>query len=102
MEVDGEEEDDENDFWDEEQQDEEYERLMGAWPTQDSRGGGRRRSASPRPLPYGLRATAWLVRWHGRAPKAALGRHRAPRGYACHARCTITERLLPCSTRLDP
>ena len=45
MEVDGEEEEDENDFWDEEQHDEDYDRLMEAWPTQDSRTGGRRRSA---------------------------------------------------------
>ena len=45
MEVDGEEEEDENDFWDEEQHDEDYAHLMEAWPTQDSRAGGRRRSA---------------------------------------------------------
>ena len=43
MEVEDDEEDDENDLWDEDSHDEQCEQLMEAWPTQDSRGGGRRR-----------------------------------------------------------
>jgi|TARA_B110000196_G_scaffold208843_1_gene179043 hypothetical protein len=44
MEVDGEEEDDEKDLWDEDLHDEQCMELMEDWPTQDSRGGGRKSS----------------------------------------------------------
>ena len=108
MEVDGEEEEDENDFWDEEQHDEDYDHLMQAWPTQDSRAGGRRRSASPPalPRPSTIRAegdgVAGAVAWA--RPEGSSGPPSSPQGatLAMRAVYTVTERLFPCSSPLDP